>query len=162
MIRTSRPRPSPIRLGAIGVLVLLAVASPSRARAQGLVVVVNPANSLSELSMDKLRRLFLGQTRTFPDGSHARLARHTSSAGTFDRRALGLQPDIVRSRWMAMIFRGEQTTLPAELASVDDVKRFVREHPDAIAFLPSGQADATVKVVAVDGKRPADAGYPIH
>lgn len=154
--------PSPRRIHAAVVMVLLALAAPVRGGAQNVAVVVNPANSLSDLSLDKLRRLYLGQTRTFPDGSHARLGRHTPSASVFDRSALGLQPDIVRSRWMAMIFRGEQTTLPAELATADDVKRFVKEHPDAIAFLPSAQGDASVKIVAIDGKRPGDAGYTIH
>jgi len=137
-------------------------AAPRVARAQQVAVVVNAGNAVEDLSTDRLRRLFLGQAKTFPNGGHARLARHTPSAPVFDRTALGLQPEIVRSRWMAMIFRGEATALPSELASVEDVKRFVREHPDAIAFLPAGQTDGTVKTIAIDGKRPGDAGYGIH
>jgi hypothetical protein len=42
------------------------------------------------------------------------------------------------------------------------MKRFVREYPDAIGFLPAGQIDGTVKSIAIDGKRPGDAGYSIH
>ena len=140
----------------------LVAATPRVARAQAVAVVVNPGNTLEDLSTDKLRRLYLGQTKTFPDGSHARLARHTPSAPVFDQAALGLQPEIVRSRWMAMIFRGEASVLPVELAKAEDVKRFVREHPDAIGFLPAGQVDATVKAIRIDGKRPGDAGYGVH
>jgi len=140
----------------------LLAATPRPARAQGVAVVVNPGNALDDLSTDRLRRLFLGQTKTFPDGSHARLARHTPSAPTFDHAALGLQPEIVRSRWMAMIFRGEASELPVELANVEDVKRFVHEHTDAIGFLPAGQVDATLKAIRIDGKRPSDAGYRIR
>jgi hypothetical protein len=150
------------RLGAsIAVALLALVASPRSAQAQ-LAVVVNPGNTLADLSLDKLRRLFLGQARTFPTGQHARLARHTPSAATFDREALGLQPEIVRSRWMALIFRGEVTAVPADLPSVDEVKQFVRSHPDAIAFMPAAQVDASVKVLAIDGKRPSDAGYVLR
>lgn len=149
-----------------GARVVLAFAllcsAPRVAHAQNVAVVVNTANALEELSTDKLRRLYLGQTKTFPNGGHARLARHTPSVPVFDRVALGLSPEIVRSRWMAMLFRGEATTLPSELASADDVKRFVREHPDAIGFLPAGQVDGTVKAIAIDGKRPGDANYSIH
>lgn len=141
---------------------VLLCAAPRVARAQQVAVVVNAGNATEELSTDKLRRLYLGQTKTFPNGSHARLARFAPSGPVFDRAALGLQPEIVRSRWMAMIFRGEATALPSELASVEDMKRFVREHPDAIGFLPAGQADGTVKTIAIDGKRPGDAGYSIH
>jgi hypothetical protein len=148
------------------VRVLLAVAllalTPALARAQSIAVIVNPSNGLDELSTDKLRRLYLGQARTFPNGGHATLVRHTPSSPAFDRAALGLQPEIVRSRWMAMIFRGEATAIPTELANTDDVKRFVREHQEAIAFLPASQVDATVKAIAIDGKRPGDAGYTIR
>jgi hypothetical protein len=145
----------------IATLTLLAIARPHLARAQ-IAVVVNPSNRIEELSLDKLRRLFLGQARTFPAGGHARLGVHSSSAATFDRAALGLQPDIVRSRWMAMIFRGEATSIPTELTTVDDVKRFVRDHPDAIAILPAGQVDASVKAIAIEGLRPSEAGYVIR
>ncbi|HEV7990244.1 MAG TPA: hypothetical protein VGP25_00370 [Gemmatimonadaceae bacterium] len=134
---------------------------PRTAGAQ-IAVVVHPSNGIEELSLDKLRRLFLGQARTFPAGDHARLAVHSGSSATFDRAALGLQPEIVRSRWMAMIFRGESTSIPTELATPDDVKRFVHDHPDAIAFLPLSQVDASVKTISIDGHRPNDAGYVIH
>lgn len=150
------------RRARVAVLLALLCAAPRMAHAQNVAVVVNTANTLEEISTDKLRRLYLGQTKTFPNGSHARLARFTPSGPVFDRAALGLQPEIVRSRWMAMIFRGEATTLPSELASAEDMKRFVREHADAIGFLPAGQADGTVKVIAIEGKRPGDAGYGIH
>jgi ABC-type phosphate transport system substrate-binding protein len=139
---------------------LLGFAAPRVAAAQ-VAVVVNSANSLEELSIDNLRRLFLGQAKTFPSGAHARVGTYAASAPTFDHAALGLPPEIVRSRWMAMIFRGEATSIPTELATPDDVKQFVREHPDAIAYVPLAHVDATVKVIAIAGHRPTEAGYAI-
>jgi hypothetical protein len=114
---------------------------------------------VDELSADGLRRLFLGQATTFPTGARARLATHTGSADAFCREALGLQREVVRSRWMAMTFRGEATTIPSDYASPDDVKRFVREHADAIAYIPLADVDASVKVLRIEGKRPADPSY---
>jgi hypothetical protein len=146
---------------ASAVLVLLGLVTPRPAHGQ-IAVVVNSANTIEELSLDKLRRLFLGQARTFPSGGHARLGTHLPSAAAFDRAALGLQPEIVRSRWMAMIFRGEATSIPTELTTPEDVKRFVRDHPDAIAFLPVAHVDGTVKVVVIAGRRPNEAGYVIQ
>ena len=143
------------------VLALLGLSVPRTAYSQ-IAVVVNPSNSIEELSLDNLRRLFLGQAKTFPTGAHARLGAHASSAPTFDRTALGLQPEIVRSRWMAMIFRGEATSIPTELASPDDVKKFVRDHSDAIAFLPLSNVDGSVKILAVSGRRPNDPGYVLR
>lgn len=131
---------------------------PARAEAQ-VAVVVNRASTVEDLSTVALRGLFLGQTTTLPGGARARLATHTASAERFDRVALGLAHEAVRSRWMAMTFRGEATAIPSDYASADDVTRFVREHAEAIAYLPLADVDATVKVLRIDGRRPGDAGY---
>jgi hypothetical protein len=151
-----------IRLAHAGAAIVLLALVPPRTSGAQVAVVVNPSNKLEELSLDKLRRLYLGQARTFPAGGHARLGVHSGSAPVFDRAALGLQPEIVRSRWMALIFRGEATSIPTELATADEVKRFVREHPDAIAILPLAQVDASVKAIAIEGRRPSEAGYVIR
>lgn len=63
---------------------------------------------------------------------------------------------------MAIVFRGESSALPAVLASTDDVKKFVHDHPDAIAYLPFAAVDASLKVLHIDGRRPTDPGYPIR
>jgi ABC-type phosphate transport system substrate-binding protein len=154
--------PSRRRLAStLAAFVSLATGMPVAAHAQ-VAVVVNPSNTLEELSLEKLRRLFLGQARSFPTGARARLAWHSGSAATFDRTALGLQPEVVRSRWMAMIFRGEAKGFPTELARSDDVKQFIRSHADAIGFLPQADVDGSVKVLTIEGKRPGDTGYVIR
>lgn len=140
---------------------LVSMLLPSALRAQ-LVVVVNAASSVEDISADRLKRLFLGQATTFHDGSHASLALHVPSSVKFDAAALGLGREVVRSRWMAMVFRGETAVLPPEYTTVEDVKKFVREHPDALAYLPLADADASVKVLRIDNKRPTDSGYPLR
>ena len=140
---------------------IVAFGAPGIAGAQ-VAVVVHPSNTTEELSLDNLRRLFLGQAKTFPNGAHARLAVHGPSAENFDRAALGLQPQVVRSRWMAIVFRGEAMSIPTELPAADEVKKFVRDHPDAIAYLPLSQVDATVKVLSIAGHKPNDAAYVIR
>jgi hypothetical protein len=154
------PRTRAWRTALLGAFTAVALVALPTARASAQVaVIVNSANPDEDLSVDRLRRLFLGQATTFSGGGHARLATHTASSEKFDNAALGLQRETVRSRWMAMTFRGEATTLPAEYASPDDVKRFVREHADAVAYIPAAEVDASVKVLRIDGKRPADSGY---
>lgn len=146
---------------ALAVLIGVIALAPRSAAAQ-IAVVVNSANAVDDLSIDKLRRLFLGQAATFPSGQHARLATHSPSASAFDRTALELQPEVVRSRWMAILFRGEATAVPAAFASTEEVKKFVQDHPDAIAYLPLAAVDASLKVLRIDGRRPSDPGYPIR
>jgi hypothetical protein len=140
------------------LFVLALSLAPARLAAQ-VAIVVNSTNAVDDRPADALRRLFLGQATTVPTGGRAKLATHTGSAEHFDRAALGLTREVVRSRWMAMTFRGEATAIPSDYASADDVKRFVREHPDAIAYLPLDDVDGSVKVLRIDGRRPSDPSY---
>lgn len=146
------------RLLVAAMLAALLACLPERLLAQ-IAIVVHPTNSADDISVDALRRLFLGQSTTLPGGARVRLATHVGSTERFDRDVLRLQPQIVRSRWMAMTFRGEATSIPTEFSSADDIKRFVREHTDALAYLPLADVDASMKVLRIDGRRPADAGY---
>jgi hypothetical protein len=81
-----------IRLAHAGAAIVLLALVPPRTSGAQVAVVVNPSNKLEELSLDKLRRLYLGQARTFPAAvTHA-------SASTPDRprssiaRRLGSSP----------------------------------------------------------------------
>jgi hypothetical protein len=154
------PLPRTCRVALLALLPLLPLV-PVRLVAQ-IAVVTNVANATEDLSADALRRLYLGQSTTLPGGMRVRLATHAGSSERFDRDALRLKPEIVRSRWMAMTFRGEATSIPTDFSSADEVKRFVREHVEALAYLPLADVDATVKVVRIDGNRPADSGYLLH
>ena len=101
------------------VLAQVAPGLSPRAAAAQIAVVVNSTNPVDELSIDKLRRLFLGQAATFPTGKHARLAMHAPSVTAFDRSALDLAPDIVRSLELRSIDRvsvQRATELAAQLA----------------------------------------------
>jgi len=150
----------PLRRAARAALFLTILLLPVRLGAQ-VAVVVNPHNAADDISLDRLKRLYLGQATTFPAGDHARLALHVPSSERFDQAALGLGREIVRSRWMAMAFRGEAGTLPVEYTTVEEVRKFIGDHPDGIAYLPASLVDDTMKVLRVDGKRPTDPGYPI-
>jgi hypothetical protein len=154
-----------LRFRSMVLRVLVAAAAvalvPPSLHAQ-IAVIVNTRNLADELSLDQLRRLFLGQSSTFPSGGRVLPVEHATSAPAFDRSALGLQPQAVRSRWMAIAFRGESTALLSTFASIDELKAFVRDHPDAIAYLPVGAVDKSVKVLRIDGLRPNDPSYPIH
>ena len=148
----------------VGIVAATAlVLLPRLAAAQvSLAVVVNTTNPTERLTTDQLRRLFLAETFTFPSGGRARIAMHSGSTAGFAQKALAQRPERVRARWMAAVFAGEASAAPSELASVEDVRKFVKEHPDAIAFLPATAVDESVKVVRVDGYRPGDAAYPLR
>lgn len=147
----------------VAALALAIAASPRLASAQvQLAVVVHPSNPTDRLTSDQLRRIFLAEAFTYPGGGHVLVAMHSASAAGFAQRVLAQRPERVKARWMAAVFAGEASAAPSQLASVEDVRKFIQEHPDAIAFLPVSAVNEDVKVLRVDGYRPGDAAYPLR
>lgn len=124
-------------------------------------VIVHRTSAVSDVKLDQLRRFFLGQGAITGNGQQALLVELSTMRTRFYKRLLGLSPDDVRRRWIGMVFRGEALTLPFELADPTAVKKFVADHPGAVAFIEVGDLDDTVKALRVDGKRPSDPQYPL-
>jgi ABC-type phosphate transport system substrate-binding protein len=154
--------PHPLVRRALSALaVALCVAAPTVARAQ-YAIIVNPANGVDNLTLDQLKRVFLGQSATLPNGKPAELAFFTPERATFSKSVLGLPDAAVKQRWIGIVFRGESTSQPQDLAQPEQVRKFVAEHPNGVAFVRVADADASVKVLRIDGKKPADAGYAVR
>ncbi|HET7584429.1 MAG TPA: hypothetical protein VFK13_05945 [Gemmatimonadaceae bacterium] len=153
------PRPRVPLLVCASVLLAIHVPSARAQQAAPIAVVVNARNPVSSLSMDELRRLYSGKSTTFPTKQRAVLLECRAASEPFYHRLLGLSPDVVRQRWIGIVFRGEAGSVPLDMPTPDAVRRYVSEHEDAIGFIPAAAVDATVKVLAIDGARPGDPGY---
>lgn len=127
-----------------------------------LAVVVGRDSPVAQLTLDQLRRLFLGQTATLPTGQAVRVIIHRPSAAAFDRRALAVTEAAVKRRWVAAVFRGEAQATPTEMDTADEVKRHVASHANALAYIPVTDVDASVRVVRIGGRQPGDADYPVR
>jgi len=137
-------------------------ATPHEAAEAQLAIVVNKSSKVDDISLDQLRRLYLGQSQSLPGNGAVSLVVFTPERPLFTERALGLEESVFRNRWVGILFRGEAVKPPVEFSEVEEVKQYVRTHPTAIAFLPVGSMDETIKVARVDGKMPSDANYPIR
>ena len=124
-------------------------------------VIVHRSSAVSDVKLDDLRRFFLGQGALAANGKQVMLVELSPIRTRFYKRLLGLSPDDVRRRWIGVVFRGDALTLPFELDDPAAVKKFVAEHPGAVAFIEVSDVDDTVKAVRVDGKRPGDPQYPL-
>jgi hypothetical protein len=124
-------------------------------------VIVHRTSVVSDVKLDDLRRFFLGQGAMSPNGQQTLLVELTPMRTHFYKRLLGLSGDEVRRRWIGMVFRGDALALPFELGDATAVKKFVAEHPGAVAFVAAADVDDTIKVLRIDGKRPGDPTYPL-
>ena len=153
------------RLAAIFLLYCMAVASlTSLAQSRNVAVVVSPDNSLSNLPITDLRKAFMGDRKSWPNGSTIKLL--TRSPGTPERAALlklmGMSETEYKQYWTAKVYRGEAESEPVTLPSNGMQKEALGVYPGGIAFVAAQDVKFGMKILKVNGKLPDEEGYPIH
>ena len=135
--------------------------SPTRGR---LVVIVRSTESITDLSLGDLRRIYLGQMTLWSDGRRiipVVLPPDSVEERVFLRRVVRMNDIDYAQHWIGQVFRGEAAAAPTQVASSPAARRFVAEHPHAIAFISAADADNSVRVLRIDGKAPDAADYPL-
>lgn len=138
-----------------------ALTSAVRSAESPMAVIVHPSTSERDVSLDDLRRYFLGSAQRL-DTARVQVVETAALRKPFYRALLGISEDEVRRRWVALVFRGEATALPKTLPDESAVREYVASHPGAIGFVSADAVDRTVRVLAVDGHRPTEAGYALR
>lgn len=128
-----------------------------------LVIVVQPASPLSELSLRELKRLYTSEQMTDPAGN--RLLPLNQPPGSpdrvgFDRTVLQMDPDTVGRFWIDRKIRA-QPGAPRSVSPLELLQRAVAAIPGAIAYMREADVDSKLKVLVINGKRPSDADYPL-
>jgi ABC-type phosphate transport system substrate-binding protein len=126
---------------AAGVALLAIVAlvtSPASAQSSGgYVVIVNPANSVTQVDEAYLARVFLKKLTHWSDGELMRPVDQSVDSGVrrrFDEEVLGRSVAGVRNQWQQAIFAGRDVP-PPELDSDTAVVEFVLKYPGAIGYV---------------------------
>lgn len=130
-----------------------------------LVIVVNRANPVGNLSFTELRTIFLGGRSHWADGRRITLVMR--GPGDPERKAIlrdvcGMDEDQLKTHFLRGLFTGEILLSPKILATPSGVKRFVFNVPGAIGYLRISDVDASVKTVRIDNHLPSDKGYRLH
>jgi len=124
----------------------LAFASLGQAHAEA-VIIVHPSNA-ANMDDEQVSKIFLGQTKTFPGGAEATPVDHKEGPlrEEFGNRVLKKSPAQLKALWARQIFTGGAKP-PRELASEDEVLKFVASTPGAIGYIDSSKANGSVKVL---------------
>ena len=148
-------------------IVLCAVCLPGVAQSDqtnDVAVIVNPGNSVSNLSKSDLKKIFSGEKHAWPGGASIKLIVRTP--GSHERsvllRMLGMSESEYRQYWTAQVVRGEADAEPLAAPSFGMVKEVVSELRGAIGMVDAQNLKAGMKVIKIDGKMPGEAGYPVH
>lgn len=141
---------------------LLNVATPARAVAEPIVVVVDKDNPKTDISLDELKGYYTGKRGDWPDG--ARVVPIDLEAGSpartiFNASALGMSQAQYEQYWVDQKVRGQGT--PPRTASGSTAVKLASRVRGAIAYVPASQVDASVRVLTVNGQSAGSPSYPL-
>lgn len=138
-----------------------------RALAQGadVAVVVNPNSPVTNVSFTDLRKIFMGEKRSWPGGLPIKLI--VRAPGCHERlvllRLMGMSESEYKQYWTAQVIRGEADAEPLTVPSFGMVKEAVKVFPGGIGMVDALSARAAgMKVIKIDGHLPGEPGYPLH
>lgn len=149
-------------LGLMAAVLGLCTRTPVCAAQTAIAVIVSPNTPIVNLSLDQLRRIYLGSTTTIANDGSVILVEHPPEREAFYRAALGMSEDRVKRHWIRVVFAGDDAAPPREIEESGAVNQYVAGHHGAIAFLSESAVQQDVKIVTIDGRRPSDPGYPLR
>ena len=135
-----------VKLMIVAALLSLGVAVPASA---DIAVIVNPANE-SAIDQAGVRKIFLGKTKTFPNGQAANvydLTDDDNKKAEFSEKVLRKSLASLNSYWSRMIFSSKGK--PPTAVTAEKAKEAVANNTDAIAYIDSKDVDSSVKVLFV-------------
>lgn len=127
-------------------IVIVSFATFASAEISVVVSANNPNNSIDQATVSKI---FLGKTKSFPDGSQAVPVDQDDGAAAreaFNSTVLGKSASQLKSYWSRLIFTGKGTP-PKQSGNDAAVKQLVANNPNIIGYIDSSAVDASVKVV---------------
>jgi hypothetical protein len=135
------------------------------AEAHEYAIVVSPDVDVTTLTVPEIRRIFMLERRFWKSGRP--IVTLMPSNGTAPRTYLlgkicGTDDARYRQMLLERMYRGEIDLAPKVVDSDVDMVSFVAASHGLIAIVPASVADtARVRVLAVAGKPPGVAGYPL-
>jgi len=135
-----------------------------------IVVIVNQANPVQNLSLAELRKIFLSDRNHWETGKS--IAPVIVMPGAPERSAFlktvcGMSNAEFSKYFVQAAFTGKDVTPPREVSNGRDVKSIVAGSPGAIGFIRGldfhgDSSDGGVKAVKVEGLLASDPGYKLR
>jgi len=145
----------------------MSISRPVQAGGDPIVVIVNSANPVDNLSMSELKKLWLSDKSHWDSGKAVAPVMVGSGAperAAFLKEVCGLNDADFGRYFLQAAFTGKSATPPKEVSSARDVKSIVAGSPGAIGFVKASDfsaSDSGVKAVKVDGASATDSGYKL-
>ena len=115
-----------------------------------IAIIVNKGSELNEIKLKDVRLLYLGKRkkisgmRTIPIS----LPNKTDVTKEFANLVLSKTPKQLKAYWTGLVFTGKGSPPPV-LNTPDEIKQWVSQNPEGIAFIDSADIDDSVNVAAI-------------
>jgi ABC-type phosphate transport system substrate-binding protein len=122
----------------------------NRAAGDEIDVIVNKTNGVSDLPITEVRKLFLGDKSTWPNGKRVTvvmLAPGSPERGAVLREIYKMTEGDYAKYFLQAAFTGRVQAPPKDASPPAQAKQLVVENPGAVAYLKSEDVDDSVKVV---------------
>lgn len=141
---------------------LLLAALPAGVAAADLAVIVHPDNPVKALSSADLREILLMERQHWSGGQRVYLllpqARTPAKELLLDR-LFRMSDRELRRHFLSKLYAGEISSFPHVVSSGEAARRIVARVANALALVDSAEVGPSVRTVAIDGRRPGEAGY---
>jgi len=129
----------------------LALAHDTHAALAEVVAVVSAKSSITSLTKDQIKDIFLGKRTEFPDGSLAIPIDEVAGSAVRDEfyaRFADMSPAQVRAHWSRIIFTGRGEP-PKTAATGGEAKKLLLENHNIITYMDVRLVDSSVRVLHV-------------
>lgn len=133
--------------------------------ADAIAVIVHRSNPVDALTRAELRHIFMFDTQTWPHGRKITVVLREKGSPERDeaiRLLCGLSEAEFDRHILFQTFGGSVNWGPRSISSAAAMLRFVFNAPGAIGYVHADEADATTKVLRIDGLLPSDAKYALR
>lgn len=154
-------------LPGLAILAFFLGTAPSAWAGDAIVVIVNSANPVDNLSVGELKKLFLGDKSRWDTGkavAPVMVGPGAPERAAFLKIVCGMSDADLSKYFMQAAFTGKSVTPPKDVSSAGAVKGAVAGSPGAIGFVKAGDlpsGDTTVKAVKIDGAAASDPSYKL-
>ncbi|MCA1568151.1 MAG: hypothetical protein LC803_21415 [Acidobacteria bacterium] len=144
-----------------------AAPSPVSPQSGDVAIIVNPKNSMRDISFDVLRKYFKAERGQWPNGTKVVIAMRQPSGqaerGAVLRSVYGWDENYYQKYFRQGHFNESIQQAPKELNTTYAMIQYVHYTPGAIGYVRADQVDnSKVNVLSVDGRRPGESGYRIR
>lgn len=129
-----------------------------------IAIVVHKNTEVDNLSLHELRNIFLANQQFWSDRTRIILLVRAPKSEERDfvlNTIYQMDEAQFRQYWIAKMFRAEVPRGPKIVFSTDMMLDLVVAIPGSISFINANEITDDVRVIRVDGKLPADEGYPL-